>query len=626
MKTFSPILIALIILAATTGAFAEPPSLETKLEAVGPAHPRLFFTEAGADALEANLAADPLLAQLNAYVLASADEIHGLEPLKREKVGRRLLGVSRACLQRVSYLAYAYRMTKDAAYLKTAEREMLAVAAFDDWNPSHYLDVAEMTAALAIGYDWLYNDLSPETRLAVRDAIIEKGLKTSLEPMSWQKSANNWNQVCHGGMVLGSLAVLEDAPELAHQLIARAIENVPIAMAEYEPDGVYPEGPTYWSYGTTFNVLLISALESVLGSDFGLADAQGFLESPEFYLHATGPTGQFFNFSDCGIRGSVSPAMHWFANRLEDPSLLWHERPLLEEFVAQKAPNGGSGGDRVLPFLLVWGKPMSETAPPQQLHWHGDGRTPVAMHRSGWSSDATFVGIKGGAPFTNHAHMDIGSFVLDMDGVRWAVDLGAQDYNSLESAGIDLWNKEQGSERWTVFRLSSLSHNTLVVNGQLQRVHGDAPITRFSDDPGAPLTIVNMTPVYEGQLARAQRGIRLVGEAVVVQDEIVALEQDATVRWGMATTADVSISEPNKAVLEKDGQTLSFEVLSPKDARLEVYDLETPPHDYDAPNPNTRMIGFEIQMAPSAEETITVFMRAGSDDAEPLAQTALKDW
>ena len=30
---------------------------------------------------------------------------------------------------------------------------MLAIAQFADWNPSHFLDVAEMTMGMAIGYD-----------------------------------------------------------------------------------------------------------------------------------------------------------------------------------------------------------------------------------------------------------------------------------------------------------------------------------------------------------------------------------------------------------------------------------------------------------------------------------------
>lgn len=76
--------------------------------------------------------------------------------------------------------------------------------------------------------------------------------------------------------------------------------------------------------------------------------------------------------------------------------------------------------------------------------------------------------------------MDIGSFVMEADGVRWAMDLGLQDYNSLETKGVNLWGSGQNSQRWEVFRYNNFVHNTLTVNNQLQRVDGYAPITRSS--------------------------------------------------------------------------------------------------------------------------------------------------
>ena len=57
----------------------------------------------------------------------------------------------------------------------------MAAAAFEDWHPPHFLDTAEMTNAVAIGYDWLYDVLTPEQRATLKTAIIEKGLKPGLK-------------------------------------------------------------------------------------------------------------------------------------------------------------------------------------------------------------------------------------------------------------------------------------------------------------------------------------------------------------------------------------------------------------------------------------------------------------
>ena len=40
-------------------------------------------------------------------------------------------------------------------------------------------------------------------------------------------------------------------------------------MVGYGPDGGYPEGFGYWGYGTSFQVMLIAALESAFGTDNG---------------------------------------------------------------------------------------------------------------------------------------------------------------------------------------------------------------------------------------------------------------------------------------------------------------------------------------------------------------------
>ncbi|MFP4502242.1 MAG: heparinase II/III family protein [Candidatus Hydrogenedentota bacterium] len=621
-------IVVLTALLATPAAAADIDAgeLGARLADVDPAHPRLFFAEAETEALKAKIASDPLLEGAFDYLAANAEIVKTLAPSTRKQVGKRLLGVSRRVLQRVSYLAFVYRMTGDEALLRRAEAEMLAAADFEDWNPSHFLDVAEMTAALAIGYDWLYNDLAPESRATIRDAIVEKGLETSLEGGGWVTTTNNWNQVCHGGLTLGALAVVEDEPDLAETVIARGLKNLPRAMHEYEPDGVYPEGASYWQYGTTYNVLFIAALESVLGTDFGITSAQGLMKSPEFMLHVTGPTGKYFNFSDCGSGSGSAPALHWFARRLDRPAFLWHEQEALAE-LATKEPNSKGSGNRLLPFLLIWGMPTAAVPTPETRHWQGDGPTPVAMHRSAWQEDATYVGVKGGSPHTNHAHMDIGTFVIDMQGVRWAIDLGAQSYHSLESKGIALWDRSsRESERWTVFRLNNFSHNTLVVNDELQRVRADARISAFSGAPSHPHTIIDMSPVYEGQLTKAIRGVHLDGETVLIQDEIAAPEDaEADVRWGMVTKAAVTLEE-GTATLEQAGKTATLRVLAPGGVTLDVLDLEDPPRSYDAKNPNTRMVAFNVTLPAAGKETLAVCVTPGETPDEWPSVHPLADW
>lgn len=81
---------------------------------------------------------------------------------------------------------------------------------------------------------------------------------------------------------------------------------------------------------------------------------------------------------------------------------------------------------------------MKEVTPPVSKIWTGHGKVPVALIRTGWDKgEGFYVGIKGGTASANHAHMDAGSFVFEAQGVRWAQDLGMQEYYSLERKAYD---------------------------------------------------------------------------------------------------------------------------------------------------------------------------------------------
>jgi hypothetical protein len=105
---------------------------------------------------------------------------------------------------------------------------------------------------------------------------------------------NNWNQVCWGGMTLGALAVADDQPSPASEILTEAKASIHHGLEAYLPEGVYPEGPGYWGYGTSYQVLMISALQSALGADWGLADSPGLRQSAEWQTRETSPLGKYF--------------------------------------------------------------------------------------------------------------------------------------------------------------------------------------------------------------------------------------------------------------------------------------------------------------------------------------------
>lgn len=571
-----------------------------------PNHPRLLLLKGEEEAIKRTIGADKTWNNLHQAILKECDILVDAAPLERIKIGRRLLDKSREGLRRVFFLAYAWRLTHQETYLKRAEKELLTLSAFEDWNPTHFLDVAEMTMAVSIGYDWLYNDLSDQSRSIIKEAILKKGIEPSLDAKynSWLKATHNWNQVCNAGMTYGALAIYEDQPELAKRIINRAIESVVLPMGDYSPNGAYPEGYSYWGYGTSFNVMLISAVDKAFGTDFGLTKQPGFLKTAGYLENMTGPSGNAFNYSDSGLSGELQPAMFWFAQQSKDPSLLWVERSRLQNNDPKKHVR-----NRLLPAIMLWsnGVGLNAIGEPKSTMWVGEGRNPVALMRTSWSDPtAIYVGLKAGSPSVNHAHMDIGSFIMEADGVRWAMDFGMQEYESLESKGVDLWNSKQDSQRWQIFRYNNFVHNTLTINNGLQRVAGKATITSYSTTPQFMNATTDLTDVYKESLAKLNRGIAIIDKAqVIVRDELETLSTETTVRWTMLTSATVSLAGGNKAELTRDGKKLTLQVEEP--ARIELKTWPTnPPHDYDAPNPGTTLVGFEVTLPANAKTTLTV--------------------
>ena len=595
-----------MLLLASASARAQ--ATHVPADAPVPAHPRLLLPRGEEQRILREVASDPLRRKLHDAIIAGADEMLGLEPIQRIQIGRRLLDKSREGLRRSFFLSYAWRTTHDARYLRRAERELVTIAGFSDWNPAHFLDVAEMTMAMAIGYDWLYDGLSDRARVAIRDAIVSKGLDPSLNAKynSWLGVSNNWNQVCNAGMAYGAMAVYEDQPARSRAIIDRAIGSVVLPMSDYAPDGAYPEGYGYWGYGTSFNVLLLAALQGVYGSDFGLAARPGFLKTASYLENMTGPTGAAFNYSDSGAGGGLEPAMFWFAETLHDPGLLFVERARLEHVAPERLAR-----DRLLPAAMVFGRgiDLGASTPPRSLVRVGGGKNPVALMRTSWTdTSAIFVGVKGGSASDNHAHMDAGSFVLDAGGVRWAMDFGAENYNQIEQAGVDLWNRAQSSPRWQVFRYNNLAHNTLTANGALQDVAGRATIRGTSSSPNFLAAVVDLSPVYVSSLASAARGIAIVdGDHVVVRDEVRSLPQATTIRWTLVTPAAVRITGPRSAELTKDGRTLQLTVVEPEVVTMKTWPTVSP-HAYESSNAGTTMVGFEFVLPAGAAGASTVLL------------------
>ena len=589
---------------------ARPEVSEMVAKAAAKPHPRLFADGAGFACLKERLGKDALLTAAAEHVRAVADRMLPAKPSERIKQGKRLLGVSRTALYRIAMFAMAYHLYGDKAHLDRAVAEMRAVCAFEDWNPSHFLDVGEMSLAVAVGYDWLYADLDEATRKEIAAGLRRCGLDASLMKLWWIRAHNNWGQVCHAGILSAALALAEENPADAARYVQRCIDMLPISMKALAPNGCYPEGPGYWSYGMHFNVIAIALLEGTLGSDFGFASKPGFREAGYYPDFVTGPSGFTFNYADGGSGRGTHPALWWFAKRFNAPDILrYRELDNFKAYVARRDKGIVTKGHRLFPFALFWIEtpPPSDVPPNLPLVWDGQGPVPITIQRSSWNDEeALFVGLKGGSPSGPHGHMDGGSFVMDTKGVRWAVDLGAEGYYGIEKRGMDLWNSAQNSDRWKVFRLSTWSHNVPMIDGCQQWVKGSAKVMEVKKEGASSEVTLDLSSLYTNATTVVRKGAMASdGRRYLLRDTFAGVRPGASIRWAMMTTAEPTV-DGAAVTLRRDGKTLALTQCGAQKGEWKVGDGQGP-NEWDGRNSGCRQLLFTVPA--TAEGTADVAVK-----------------
>ena len=274
---------------------------------------------------------------------------------------------------------------------------------------------------------------------------------------------------------------------------------------------------------------LLASLESAVDGDEDLSRAHGFERTGRFRVYFTGPTGKTFNFGDSSDDAGLAPEMFWLARRFIQPVFAWQEQVQLER------------ATRVDPLDLIWF--YKDARRPQADDWPASvlfSGVQMAFLRTGWDDpNAIFLATKGGNNDNTHAHLDLGTFVLDAGGVRWALD-----------PEID-----PGTD----------AHNVVVLDGESQNRKAEALITRHEFGPDLSWVQIDLSGAYPGKVKLFQRRIGIAQKQAVITEDTLSADQPVEPLWGMMTDADISI-KGQVAELRKNDWILACEIRSPHHA------------------------------------------------------------
>ena len=368
--------------------------------------------------------------------------------------------------------------------------------------------------------------------------------------------------------------------------------------------------------GVIYQIILNTVLERAFGTDFGLSQQPGFIESGTFKIFSKGSTGKYFNFADSHTIGGNVPELWYFASKKNDISMMGEQ---LERMKSADYLRGIQKG--YLPIAIVHAgtlDPVEKVLPPTQKFYSAQGHVPIMMCRSGWGPDDHYLGVKGGKDGYNHGHMDGGTFIYDAYGVRWAMDYERQSYAELEKGlapyGKSLISPKQDSWRWKIFRLNCRQHNTLTVNDKDHNVNVVVPMVSTENTPERMSATFNLTPLFNGDLDTALRTAAIVDESFLeVRDELEApADRPAHVRWTMVTEGYPQIAEDG-IILKKKGKTMLLKAEG-ADVKYRIWssdpqDYDSPIKHLDAPNPGTYICGYEINIPAGEKHSIVVTLK-----------------
>ncbi|MBQ6875919.1 MAG: discoidin domain-containing protein [Lachnospiraceae bacterium] len=532
----------------------------------GDVHPSLILTQSDVDRIHRLYKSGETYIKLwgDQAIAAANSALNAADYTFTEKSNGGITDISNA-VGRLINLGVAYFLNDDPAmkakYFEKAKAQVMNICALEDFNPSpngSYLDTGELSFMVGLTYDWFYDEFTEDERAYIEKNLMEKavgvhhkafyGMYSAEEVQtSWNNVTNNWNAVCNGGQMLGAMALFDKYPDICADMIANALRSMEKVMSSYYPEGVWKEGGTYWRYALYYIAYSMQTFTKVLGEDFGFLCTPGLDQTGWYGMNLAGSTA-INNFGDTSSDFINNHAVLWCATQFRDKELM---AVRLEELEGR----GWSGGAR---SILHYDETLlGDTTVELPLDTLTNDMNIGGLRQNWYDTDATYLGFSGTKDKNNHAHMDSGSFVVDMLGERIVVEGGVEDYSK---SGYFNWN----GNRSYYFCVRPEGHNIYIIN-PTDTADDYGGFTPWATTTSTPLvskaqgafTSIDLSKVYAEDTNSAIRGYMLTDDRrnVLVRDEI-DLKWASDVYSHLFVSGEVEFDEedPNRVILTKNGK------------------------------------------------------------------------
>ena len=340
----------------------------------------------------------------------------------------------------------------------------------------------------------LFDDLIP----AILRERIAKRLRRDIfknylgQRFHWKEITNNWNAVCHQGVIGCALSQLDDA-RLLSQLLASARQYLPNFLSGFGRDGGCGEGPGYWSYGFGWFTVLNEQLELRTQGELSLFEGdQHIREIARYGPRVSLPRGNLVNFADGSATGGLDPSLlSYLGERLNDSECIVCAQENYHR-VATEGLDLNHHRNDVFTLVRLMLRAPTDTSPPNSAG-KKDSFFPdlgiLVAHGADLRGHRWDFAAKAGHNDEHHNHNDCGSFIVNIDGVRLISEIGAPEY---------VHDFFQPEKRYEFLAARTLGHSLPIINNS-EQASGAAHASRIlshSLQPDQAEFVVDATLCY----------------------------------------------------------------------------------------------------------------------------------
>ncbi len=439
------------------------------------------------------------------------------------------LSAARSCQGRIFDLIICHHIDPNTAYRDRAVEELKSLVKWSTWQDPCYptdkadLCVAECSATVAVGLDWLSEDLSEVDRLRCLHALREKAVTPYIEAVAesawWYTCYHNWNAVVNSGCGLGALALADEDPHAA-EAVRKARKGLKHFFDALGREGGWDEGIGYWGYAMRYLLLFGEAVDRQC-ADRSIFRQRG-MESTGLFGVYFSPRGHSTSFGDSPTV-PLYGTLYALAKRYGLKEVCWWlDRHGLHR---DASTTGWSDAGLSLLFRPVDMKSelMPDLAPVKVFNEIG-----WAAICDQWPDPGLYASVKTGDLSANHSHLDMNSIQIQVDGETLLADLGNPPFSPAYFS----------PRKFTFYEAQAQAHNTLIVGKADQQIDGQGQIVEAQEGDNYRWVAANAGSAL-GENVRFNRHVlmlvaspRKAGHAIIVLDEITtALPEEVQAHW-----------------------------------------------------------------------------------------------